>query len=73
MESDPDHADTSSLTLAKQLDPLIIKIMVTGYLNVPVVRNSYGEAAAFAVVGKDELPNGLLEALKQALQRSASF
>jgi CheY-like chemotaxis protein len=66
MESDPDHDDTSGLTLAKQLDPLIVKIMVTGYLNVPVVRNSYGEAAAFAVVGKDELPNGLLEALKQA-------
>jgi hypothetical protein len=73
MESDPDHDDTSGLTLARQLDPLIVKIMVTGYLNVPVVRSSFGEASTFALVGKDELPAGLLDALKRAFAQEVGL
>ncbi|GAB4450190.1 MAG: hypothetical protein Fur0044_45730 [Anaerolineae bacterium] len=64
MENDPDRDDTSGLTLARQLDPLIVKIVVTAYPSVPVVRGSYN--VAFKFVGKDELPGGLLEALAQA-------
>jgi CheY-like chemotaxis protein len=66
MESDPDHDDTSGLTLARQLDPLIVKIMVTAYPSVPVVRSSFDDVSALTLVGKDELPQGLLEALSRA-------
>jgi CheY-like chemotaxis protein len=64
MESDPDHDDISGLMLARQLDPLIVKIMVTAYPSVPVVLGSHD--VAFKFVGKDELPGGLLRVLTQA-------
>lgn len=64
LESDPDRDDSSGLTLARQLDPLIVKIVVTAYPSVPVVRSSYD--VAFTFVGKDELPAGLLEAMSHA-------
>ena len=64
MENDPDHDDISGLMLARQLDPLIVKIMVTAYPSVPVVLGSHD--VAFKFVGKDELPGGLLRAMTQA-------
>lgn len=64
LESDPDRDDISGLSLARQLDSVIAKIVVTAYPSVPVVRSSYD--LAFTFVGKDELPAGLLEAMTHA-------
>ena len=66
MESDPDHDDMSGLKLARQLDPLIVKIMLTAYPSVTAMRHSFGDVSAFNFVFKDEAPEALLEALKRA-------
>ncbi|MFN8459995.1 MAG: phosphotransferase [Anaerolineae bacterium] len=73
METDADYDDTSGLTLAKQLDPFIVKIIVSAYLSLPIVRNSYDEELAFTLVGKDELPYGLLNALNQAFAKEVGL
>jgi ActR/RegA family two-component response regulator len=66
MEDDPDHDDVSGLVLAGQLDPLIVKIMLTGYPSVETVRSSFGDVSAFDFVAKAECPAGLLDALSRA-------
>jgi CheY-like chemotaxis protein len=67
MESDPDHDDMSGLVLARELDPLIIKIMLTAYPSVEVVRSSFGDdVLAFTFVAKDECPERLLAALSRS-------
>jgi hypothetical protein len=73
MESDPDHDDISGLTLAKQLDPVIVKIMVTAYPSVAIVRSSFDDVSALTFVGKDELPEGLLEALNRAFGKNVAL
>lgn len=73
METDADYDDTSGLTLAKQLDRLIVKIIVSAYLSLPIARNSHDEDLAFTLVGKDELPYGLLNALNQAFSKEVGI
>jgi len=66
MNSDSDRDDITGLILAGQLDPLIVKIMLTAYPSVEVVRSSFGEVSAFTFVSKDECPDGLFNALSRA-------
>lgn len=66
MESDPDRDDRSGLELAGKLDPLIVKIMLSGYADPRVVRSSFGEVSAFTFVEKEECPDRLLRELSRA-------
>ena len=67
MESDLDHDDMSGLNLARQLDPVIVKIMLTAYPSLTAMRRStFGDVPAVNFVFKDEGPKALLEALTKA-------
>lgn len=66
LASDRDNDDMSGLRLAEQLDPLIVKIMLSAYPSVSVVRRSYGDVSAFTFVEKEEGPDKLLEELAKA-------
>jgi ActR/RegA family two-component response regulator len=66
LASDSDDDDLSGLHLAEQLDPLIVKIMLSAYPSVSVVRSSYGDVSAFTFVEKEEGPDKLFEELAKA-------
>ena len=67
MESDPDHDDMSGLTLARKLDPSVIKIMLTAYPSLAAIRrSSFGDVPAANFVFKDEGPEALLNAMAEA-------
>ena len=66
LDSDPDRDDTSGLALADELDPLIVKIMLSAYPSVENLRSTFGDILAFAFVEKGECPDGLLKALERA-------
>ena len=63
MQSDRDRDDMSGLALAEQLDPLVVKIMLSAYPSVEAVRSSYGDVSAFTFVEKEEGPDKLLKEL----------
>jgi DNA-binding response OmpR family regulator len=66
MSDNPNRDDVSGLELAKELDPLIVKIMLTGFPDPHMIRSAFLEAAAFTFVTKDECPDGLLDELSRA-------
>lgn len=66
--SDPN--DISGIELAKELDPLIVKIILTGYPDMETMKTALGpqssrKALAFSYVAKDG-PTELLQAIKLA-------
>jgi CheY-like chemotaxis protein len=73
LESDPDHDDTSGLRLAEELDPLIVKIMLSAYPSFETARSTLGNALALAYVDKAECPDGLLEALEKAFSEKVKI
>jgi CheY-like chemotaxis protein len=66
LENDPYRDDMSGLVLAMQLDPIIVKIMLSAYPSVEVLRSTFGDVSAFAFVDKEEGPDKLLEELASA-------
>ncbi|GAB4531465.1 MAG: hypothetical protein Kow0063_10730 [Anaerolineae bacterium] len=70
---DYDDDDMSGLHLAEQLDPLIVKIMLSAYPSVSVVRSSYGDVSAFTFVEKEEGPDKLFEELARAFREKVKI
>lgn len=67
MENNDDPDDMSGLNLARQLDPLIVKIMLTAHPSMTAIRrSSFGDVPAVNFVFKDEGPTVLLDALDRA-------
>ena len=54
LESDSGQDDTSGLRLAEDLDPLIVKIMLSAYPTFETARSSFDNALALAYVDKAE-------------------
>ncbi len=73
LKSDPDRDDMSGLVLARELDPLIVKIMISAYPNVEVLRSTFGDVSAFTFVDKEEPPDKLLEELAKAFEEKVKI
>jgi len=73
LESDPDRDDVSGLDLAGELDPLIIKIMMSAYPNVQVLLSTFGDVSAFTFVDKEEPPSKLLKELAKAFEEKVQI
>ncbi len=72
LQDDDDERDTSGLTLAKQAARSVPKLMLTGFPTVDAVREILrpqmdGLPAAVEFVGKQEGPEVLIRAIRQAL------
>lgn len=73
LREDKDNKDISGLTLAKETDPAIPKIILTNYPTYEAVREALGVSmeglpAAVGFVAKYEGPEALLRAVRKALQ-----
>jgi CheY-like chemotaxis protein len=73
LKNDPDRDDMSGLVLARELDPLIIKIMMSAYPNVEVLRSTFGDVSAFTFVDKEDPPGKLLEELAKAFDEKVKI
>ncbi len=69
LESNPDQDDISGLLLAKQLDPVIVKIMLSNYHNPTAIHlSSFGETHIANFVFKQDSPDVLVDALSKAFE-----
>ncbi len=74
MQNDNDEEDMSGLNLARQLDPLITKIMLTAYPSLTALKQSgFGDVPAVDFVFKDEGPAALLTALDKAFAENVGI
>jgi CheY-like chemotaxis protein len=76
MEADSDAADTSGLAFAARIDPVVAKIIVTGYPSYEAAKEALGtseEMRAVDFITKQDGPAALLAAVERAFREKVQI